>query len=79
MKLLAIGLTAFTFLGIVAYWLSVVAGLFPVTEFLPGYRSWFMSFPLADGWIAIVSLLAFVYLLRATRKPRCLARWPGQA
>jgi hypothetical protein len=68
MKLLAIGLTAFTFLGIVAYWLSVFAGFFPVTELVPGYRSWFMSFPLADGWIAVVSLLAFVYLLRGDEK-----------
>jgi hypothetical protein len=68
MKPLAVGLTAFTFLGIAAYWLSVFAGLFPVTELVPGYRNWFMSFPLADGWIAVVSLLAFVYLLRGDEK-----------
>jgi len=68
MKRLATGLTLFTFLGIVAYWISVFAGLFPVTELVPGYRNWFMSFPLADGWIAVVSLLAFIFLLRGDER-----------
>jgi hypothetical protein len=27
-----------------------------------------MSFPLADGWIAVVSLLAFIFLLRGDDK-----------
>ncbi len=27
-----------------------------------------MSFPLADGWIAVASLLAFIYLLRGDEK-----------
>jgi len=40
----------------------------PVTELVPGYRNWFMSFPLADGWIALTSLLAFVFLLRGDEK-----------
>jgi len=39
-----------------------------VTELVPGYRNWFMSFPLADGWIALTSLLAFVFLLRGDEK-----------
>ena len=68
MKRLATGLTLFTFLGIVAYGISVFAGLFPVTELVPGYRNWFMSFPLADGWIAVVSLLAFIFLLRGDER-----------
>lgn len=68
MKKLALGLTAFTTLGIVAYWSLVFARLFPVTDLVPGYRTWFMSFPLADGWIATVSLLAFINLLKNNQK-----------
>jgi hypothetical protein len=68
MKRLAIGLTLFTFLGVAAYWLAVFAGWFPVSELVPGYRNWFLSFPLADGWIAVVSLLAFIFLLRGDKR-----------
>lgn len=64
MKNLAVGLTAFTALGVIVYWTLVFAKIFPVTELAPGYKNWFMSFPLADGWIAVVSLLAFIFLLR---------------
>ena len=64
MKSLALGLTAFTTFGIIAYWSLVFAKIFPVTELMPGYKNWFMSFPLADGWIALTSLLAFIFLLR---------------
>lgn len=64
MRNLALGLTAFTTLGIVTYWVLVFTKIFPVTELVPGYKNWFMSFPLADGWIVIVSLLAFIFLLR---------------
>ncbi len=68
MRNLALGLTAFTTLGIVTYWVLVFTKIFPVTELVPGYKNWFMSFPLADGWIAIVSLLAFIFLLRGDDK-----------
>ncbi len=61
MRNLALGLTAFTTFGIVIYWAMAFAGIFKVTELMPGYRNWFMSFPLADGWIAIMSLLAFIF------------------
>lgn len=64
MKTLALCLTAFTTFGIVTYWALVFVKIFPVTELVPGYRHWFMSFPLADGWIAVTSLLAFIFLLR---------------
>jgi hypothetical protein len=64
MKQLALVLTAFTTLGIVVYWALVFTRVFPVTELVPGYKNWFMSFPLADGWIAVVSLLAFYFLLQ---------------
>lgn len=68
MRTLALGLTGFTPLGIIGYWSLVFAGIFPVTELVPGYRTWFMSFPLADGWIAAVSLLAFIFLLQNNEK-----------
>ena len=68
MRQLALGLTAFTTFGIVAYWTTVFTGIFKVTDLVPGYRNWFMSFPLADGWIAVVSLLAFVFLLQGNDK-----------
>jgi hypothetical protein len=68
MRNLALGLTAFTAFGIVVYWSLVFAKIFPIIELVPGYRNWFMSFPLADGWIAVVSLLAFIFLLRGDDK-----------
>lgn len=68
MKNLALGLTSFTTFGIVVYWTLVFAGIFKVTDLVPGYRAWFMSFQLADGWIAIVSMLAFVFLLQNNDK-----------
>jgi hypothetical protein len=64
MKTTALGLTGFTTLGILGYWGLVFSGVFPVADLVPGYRAWFMSFPLADGWIAAVSLLAFIFLLQ---------------
>jgi hypothetical protein len=64
MRNLALGLTAFTTFGIVIYWTLVFAKIFPLAELVPGYKNWFMSFPLADGWIAVTSLLAFIFLLK---------------
>ena len=49
MRQLVLGLTAFTTFGIIIYWSSVFTNIFKVTELVPGYRTWFMSFPLADG------------------------------
>ena len=68
MKKLALGLTFITTLGIFVYWLLVFAGIFPVTDLVPGYKNWFMSFPLADGWIALTALLSFILLVRGDKK-----------
>lgn len=68
MRVLALGLTAFTTLGILSYWTLVFSGIFRVAELVPGYQNWFMSFPLPDGWIALVSLLAFIFLLQNKEK-----------
>jgi len=48
----------FTAAGIFVYWAAVFSGVFPVDELVPGYRNWFMSFPLADLWIATTSIVA---------------------
>ena len=48
--------------GITLYWLLVFAGVFPVEEIVPGYKNWFMSFPVADFWIAVCAFLSFKYL-----------------
>jgi hypothetical protein len=68
MRNLVLGSTVFTTFGILAYWTLVFTGIFKVTELVPGYRSWFMSFPLADAWIAVVSFLAFIFLLQDNDK-----------
>ena len=31
-------------------------------EIVPGYKNWFMSFPVADLWIAVCAFLSFKYL-----------------
>lgn len=59
-KKIVFGLSIFTAAGIIIYWSLVFAGLFPVVELFPGYKNWFMSFPLADFWIAANSLLLAV-------------------
>lgn len=56
----------FTAAGIIAYWIAVFSGAFPVDELVPGYRNWFMSFPLADFWIALTAILAVAF---ATTNP----------
>lgn len=55
-----------TALFIIAYWLSVFTGVFPVEETVPGYRAWFISFPLADAYIAVCAVVA---ALNIERKP----------
>lgn len=49
-----------TAVGIIAYWITVFCGAFVVHELVPGYRHWFMSFPVADLWIAATSTLAAI-------------------
>jgi hypothetical protein len=39
MRKLALGLTAFTAFGVIAYWTLVFAKIFPVTELVPGIRT----------------------------------------
>lgn len=58
----------FTSAGIIIYWSLVFIGLFPVEEIIPGYKNWFLSFPIADLWIAINSILLAIYIKKENVK-----------
>ena len=60
----AAALGALTAAAAIVYWALVFTGLFPVTELVPGYRQWFMSFPMADAWIAVTGIWLFIALRR---------------
>ncbi|HET9912332.1 MAG TPA: hypothetical protein VFQ13_10610 [Anaerolineales bacterium] len=61
---IVIGFSALTALAGSLYWVLVFTGLFPVEELVPGYQNWFMSFPIADGWMFVCAGLAAVYAIR---------------
>lgn len=61
---IVISLSIFTATAGILYWITVFAGLFPVTELVPGYKNWFMSFPVADGWMFICAILAAFFTLK---------------
>lgn len=67
-KKLLIALSFLTGIFTITYWISVFTGIFPVEEIIPGYKIWFMAFPVADLWIAISSLLAGVLLIKRNEK-----------
>ncbi|MDR0324873.1 MAG: hypothetical protein LBI19_02090 [Oscillospiraceae bacterium] len=57
---LIFGLSLFTVIGNLLYWMLAFTGLTPVIEIVPGYTAWFWSFPLPDLWLSVISaLLAF--------------------
>jgi hypothetical protein len=60
-KKIVISLSIFSATAGILYWITVFAGLFPVTELAPGYKTWFMSFPIADSWMFVCAILAAVY------------------
>jgi hypothetical protein len=64
MKKVMVFFGLFTFIGITAYWITVFVGIFEIEEIIPGYINWYMSFSIADFWIAICSLLSSIFLLR---------------
>lgn len=63
-KKVVISVSLFTAVLGIFYWISVFSGMFPVEELVPGYRNWFMSFPIADSWMFICAILASVYALK---------------
>lgn len=62
-----VGLLLTTSLFVFGYWASVFTGVFPVEEIVPGYKTWFMSFPIPDFYIAICAILS-VYHLNSNKK-----------
>jgi len=70
------GLLIFTISGITIYWILVFSGIFPVDETVPGYKNWFMSFPIADGWIACAAGLT---LFNQKSQPRIAAIYQSAA
>ena len=63
-KKIVVGLSIFTATLGILYWITVFAGLFPVTELVPGYKNWFMSFPVVDSWMFICAILASFYAVK---------------
>ncbi len=61
---IVIGFSSFTAAAGILYWVLVFSGLFPVEELVPGYQIWFMSFPIADGWMFLCAILAVVYTVK---------------
>jgi len=57
MKIFNLFLSA-TAVFIVLYWIIVFTGIFPLKELVPGYKNWFISFPLPDFYIAVCAGLA---------------------
>lgn len=74
-----LSLLFFTAGGTTLYWILVFLGVFPVTDIVPGYRTWFMSFPLADGWMAASALISAVYLLKGDRRAGVFGICAGSA
>ena len=72
-----VALGSITPVFIVGYWGAVFAGAFPVPELVPGYRSFFMSFPIADGWIAAWAALAAVAAWKRQDRARAYAMVAG--
>lgn len=62
-----------TAVGIVSYWVAIFSGVFSLDELVPGYRNWYLSFPLADLWIAAMSILAIV--LAVSNRPMSAIAW----
>lgn len=77
---LLIGLGFVTAGFIVAYWAAVLAGAFPVEDLVPGYRAWFMAFPVADAWISVwAAAMSFAVLHRRLERARRFALLAGSA
>ena len=62
---LILGLSILTAIGTSLYWIVVFTGIVPLVEIVPGYITWFQSFPLADLWIVATSaLLTFAIMTK---------------
>lgn len=57
-----------TFASVLLYWSLVFTGLFPVTEIVPGYVTWFMSFPIADLFMGVSAMIALLNFKKNQRR-----------
>lgn len=69
----------FTAGGTTMYWILVFLGVFPVTDIVPGYTDWFMSFPMADAWMAACAAISGVFLLKGDRRAGVFGICAGSA
>jgi hypothetical protein len=60
-KKIVLAISLFTTVAGVLYWVTVFLGIFPVDELVPGYRNWFMSFPIADSWMFVCAILTALF------------------
>jgi hypothetical protein len=56
--------------GILLQWIMVWSGRFPVTESVPGFRNYFLSFVGADLWLILAAFLSGTFTLM--KDPRAL-------
>ena len=56
--------------GILLQWILIWSGRFPVTESVPGFRNYFLSFVAADLWLTIAAFLTGIFVL--LKDPRAL-------
>ena len=63
-------LSVLTGTGILAQWILVWTGVFPVAETVPGFRNYFLSFAVADMWLVGAAFMTAA--LTARRDPRAL-------
>ena len=61
---LLLGLSLFTAVGTALYWILVFTGLLPVDEIVPGYTTWYWSFPLPDSWIVVTATLTAFAIIK---------------
>jgi hypothetical protein len=69
-RILICVLSFLTGAGILLQWILVWSGRFSVTESVPGFRNYFLSFVAADLWLIIAAFLTGIFVL--LKDPRAL-------
>jgi hypothetical protein len=62
-RILVCILSFLTGAGILFQWILVWSGRFPVTESVPGFRNYFLSFAAADLWLIIAAFMTGIFIL----------------
>jgi hypothetical protein len=69
-RVLVCVLSFLTGAGILIQWILVWSGRFPVTESVPGFRNYFLSFVAADLWLTLAAFMTGTFIL--LKDPRAL-------